>query len=284
MITWRERDAPQRLPIKLHLDEGRMVMCAPLAFRDELDGILIALADDSARGFTPGDAEALGIITGQATVAMRNVRLLEEISQAYVSLRELDRLKSEFINIAAHEIRTPLSILLGYAFLLVENLAGSAREQMQIVIDNAERLRRVADDMLSLKYLETGEVELRLESGVVADAIDQVVEAYEGLAGERDQRLIVSGSRDAGVIIADKAMLDLMLGNLVSNAIKFSPFHSHIDIDAVGAEHEVVIGVRDQGRGLTPLEQVRIFEAFYQAGPTLTPFSEWSGFGPDVDA
>jgi signal transduction histidine kinase len=258
------------LPFDLRASSKQVVVVGPLVARDKNFGFLIAVANRPGGAFAASDAEAMGIVAGQAVAALDNVRLIEEISAAYRELQSLDRLKSEFINIAAHELRTPLAVLMGYALLMVDEMTGTEHEQMQYIISNAERLRRVVDDMLSLRYLETGQAELRLEELMVADAVRAVVGAYKSLADEKQQRLELHLSENLGLIRADRAMLDLMLGNLLSNAIKFGPPNSEIVVRAHGDEKQVSFSVRDHGKGVPPSEHERIFARFYQIENSLT--------------
>ncbi len=87
----------------------------------------------------------------QAAIAIENARLFQEIHQAYDELKKLDHLKSEFINIAAHELRTPLAILLGYASVMAEEeISEVARGRLDVIIRNAMRLSALIDDMLNL--------------------------------------------------------------------------------------------------------------------------------------
>src|SRR5581483_4954233 len=148
--VWNEAEE-KRLPAVL--DALQWIMCAPLRAHDKTLGVLLV-----ARNTPPSqaDVEALHLIASQAATALENVDLLTEISRAYLNARELERLKSEFINIAGHEIRTPLSILLGYAILLHERLDGEERGFAAELVTHAQRLQRIVVDMLNLKYLEAG--------------------------------------------------------------------------------------------------------------------------------
>jgi signal transduction histidine kinase len=268
--VWRGPDSVSSLPFELGLRSAQWVVCAPLIGREKHLGFLLAVASTKTADVPTSDSEAIGIVAGQAAAALENARLMEEISRAYYNLKDLDHLKSEFINIAAHELRTPLSILMAYAFMMVDRLEGEDREQMQAIIDNADRLRRIVDAMLSLRYLETGEAELRLESFAVAEAIMAVTEAYRPQAEDRTQSLQVRVEDGLGTILADRAMVELMLGNLLSNAIKFSPRESLIEVEAFSRDAEVVMVVHDSGVGVPPAERERIFQPFYQVEPSLT--------------
>lgn len=269
---WDEA-AQHRLPFGKDL---AWMVSLPLAARETVLGILFFAVTTTP---SQSDLEALHLIAAQASVALENVDLLGEISRAYVNVREVEQVKSEFINIAAHELRTPLAVIRGYASILHERLDEEPREYADQILQCADRLQRIADDMLNLKYLETGQVDLRLERLDVDEVIREVVNSYRPLALEREQSIELTVDRAAGDITADRAMLDLMLGSLISNAIKFSPRKSRVRVSAQGDAENVTLMVQDQGKGLTPDQVEHVFEAFYQVGSSLTRQEGGLGLG-----
>ncbi|HZQ10973.1 MAG TPA: response regulator [Anaerolineae bacterium] len=271
--VWNEAEEKR---LSFALDCLKWMISAPLRAHDKTLGLLLV-----ARNAAPSqaDIEALHLIVSQAATALENVDLLSEISRAYINARELERLKSEFINIAGHEIRTPLSILLGYAMLLHERLDGEERGFAAELVTHAQRLQRIVDDMLNLKYLEAGHVDLRLERCSVNEVVRDVVNAYRPLAAEREQSIDLSIAEQTGDVTADRAMLDLMLGNLLSNAIKFSPRKSHVRVGAEGDAQQVTLLVQDEGKGLAAEDAEHVFDAFYQAGSSLTRQEGGLGLG-----
>lgn len=275
VISWRGEDRIQ-LPFGQKAPRGAGVLFAPMWSREKNLGYVMALR---VGYFSQSELDAMAILAGQASAALENWRLIAEISRAYEELRTLDRLKSEFINIAAHELRTPLSVLMGYALLLQEELSGDQRERAKYIVDNAERLRRVAEELLSLRYLESGQAELRLEPIDVTRAIGAVVEAYRALAEQKEQHITAASQSEEIEIMADRAMFDLMLGNLISNAIKFSDRAAPIQVESYGDANQVTLAVRDRGHGIPPSERERIFERFYQVGNALTRQHEGLGLG-----
>ncbi len=274
---WRGDEA-MRLPFGFGARKGSMVIGATLLSHDKQLGVLLARALPGST-FTVSDAEALTIFAGQAAVALENAQLIAELRQAYMELQDLDNLKGEFINIAAHELRTPLAVLIGYALMLSEKLQGAEREQLQYILSNAERLRRIVDNMFSLRFVELGQAELQLETFDLGQALRSVVEAYRSLANQKEQPLTLELADGLGEITADRAMLDLMVGNLLSNAIKFSGRGGPIRVRGWSDDNHVTIVVRDQGRGVPAAEQEKIFERFYQAGSSLTREEGGLGLG-----
>jgi len=270
--VWNQQEQP-RLP--LNVPDLEWLTSAALQMRDRTFGVLML----ETRGLSPSNVECLQLIAAQAAAALENVDLISEIQRTLSAVRELDRLKSEFINIAGHELRTPLAVILGYAQLLRDRSKGETREFADQVMQNAERLQRIADDILDLNYLESGHAELSLERCNVSEVIRDVVRAYSPRAAEKEQSVQVSVIDQVGEIIADRAMLDLILGSVLSNAIKFSPRKSRVCVTAEGDPEVVTIAVQDQGKGLTPEEAARVFDAFYQAEESLTRQEGGMGLG-----
>ncbi|MFB0545350.1 MAG: ATP-binding protein [Anaerolineae bacterium] len=256
---------------------ARSLIASPLLAQDRLIGALIVTKDVEGARFAPGDAELLLVLSGQAAVAIENARLFEEIQRAYNELKELDRLKGEFINIAAHELRTPLALLMGYVSLVEEEAVGETKERMRIIGRNALRLKSLIDNMLDLSNLDMGQSQLRLERFSPVEAIASVVRDLRPLARDKGHKIKVDVASDLAEINTDRRKFDLVLFNLLSNAIKFTPPGGEIGIEAKFERDELVVAVWDKGIGIPPSEQKRIFDRFYQVENSLT--REHGGIG-----
>jgi len=227
----------------------------PLAVRkDRPVGILVVSRDTEGDAFTGGDPELLAVLSGQAAIAIENARLFEETQRAYQELRQLDQMKSEFINIAAHELRTPLAILMGHADLLESELEGDLRERVQII---------------------TRELS-------VQQAIDEAVLDMASLARAKDQ--IIETHVPAGLepVRADPQKLYIVLSNLLSNAIKFTPPGGRIRVQALERGDAVQISVQDTGPGIPHHLHDKIFDRFYQVEKSLTRAHEGMGLGLSI--
>jgi len=227
--------------------------------------------------FAAGDTEFLQVLAGQAAIAIENAHLFQEIQQAYEELKQLDHLKSEFINIAAHELRTPLAILLGYASVMADEAVGLARDRLDIIIRHAMRLGAIVDDLLSLNYLEKGQAQLDLEEVALREVIEQVIFDLQEMAGGKALHIQVNVPTDFPVLQTDRRKLDLIVTNLLSNAIKYTPEGGHISFQAWLDGDKAIVAVRDSGIGIPPEEHERIFERFYQVEDSLT--REHGGIG-----
>ncbi len=229
--------------------------------------------------FASGDSEFLQVMGGQAAIAIENANLFQEIQRAYNELKKLDHMKSEFINIAAHELRTPLAILMGYASVMEEEASGQEQSRLSVITRNAMRLRALIDDMLNLNYLETGQAHLRLEEADFGQLIRDVVLDMRSLAEEKSLNIEVCVPPDFPPMVTDREKLDLVVVNLLSNAIKFTPEGGRIWLKAWVEGDKAVVMVRDSGIGIAAEERDKIFERFYQVGSSLTRQQGGTGLG-----
>ena len=251
----------------------------PLVVKTKSLGTLIVAKSHPEDSFATSDAEMLSILCGQAAIAIENARLFEEIQEAYEELKELDRLKSEFINIAAHELRTPLAILMGHASLLVEELDGFAGQRMKIIERNAIRLRELINDMLTLRHLESGMARLRLEPCNLAELIETSTADLQSLAQDKKQTVNILIEDGMPPVMLDRQRLNLVLSNLFMNATKFTPEGGTIIIRGWVEDNEVLISVEDDGIGIPRDETEKIFERFYQVADSLTREHDGMGLG-----
>ncbi|MSP60914.1 MAG: response regulator [Myxococcales bacterium] len=192
-------------------------------------------------------------------------RMTGELGAALDRLKELDRVKNEFFANISHELRTPLTLILAP----VDELIGSAenpqnRGRLEVVRRNAERLLRLIDDLLDLARLEVGG--LRLNVGVVDlhALTEQVVEAFRPAAEVKSVGLTLSGEGPAAPVFGDPHRLEMVITNLIGNALKFTPAGGAIRVRVERHGEGVGLVVEDTGPGIAVEELPRIFERFYQ--------------------
>jgi signal transduction histidine kinase/ActR/RegA family two-component response regulator len=251
------------------------VIAAPLKSKNANVGVLILAHKEDY--FAPSDSEFLSILCGQAGIALENARLFTEIQEAYQQLQTLDHIKSEFINIAAHELRTPLAILMGYASVLEEEADNRYREFMSNIMRNAMRLRSLIDDMLNLQYLESGVAILHRDKLNLSEAVQEIAQDISLLAEEKQLEITIDIPEDFPKMIVDRHKFDLILVNLTHNAVKFIPAGGRITFWAEVTGDKATISVHNTGTTI-PKEKIdRVFDRFYQIENSLT--REYGGAG-----
>jgi len=199
-------------------------------------------------------------------------------------LSELDKLKAEFVSVASHELKTPINVMIGYLQLLDEGVYGQLTPKQQDVhrtlVVQANTLLRLVKQLLDVSRFEAGGGRLEPRPIAVDHLLTELESAFHVLAMQREVHFRVE--RQEGV--SDEVYWDLdrineVLGNLLSNAFKFTPKGGTVELSFASAESGVVIKVRDTGAGIPPEQLPRIFEKFYQADNQASARAAGTGLG-----
>jgi signal transduction histidine kinase/CheY-like chemotaxis protein len=263
--------------------KAQTVLLNPLMAMDTLVGAVIVSRTDPRIPFSPVDRELLSVLCGQAAVALENARLFEEIQRAYRELQELDHMKSEFINIAAHELRTPLAILMGHADLLQEDTEDlRTKNRLQIMVRNALRLRDLINDLLDMRQLQTAEARVHLSTFEIEELIDVALQDFWPLADKKEIQISSNIPPDLVAVSTDRQKVLITLHNLLLNAIKFTPSKGRVGVEVAAHDHELWVSVWDTGIGIPEDQCDKIFLPFYQASDSLTREHEGMGLGLSI--
>jgi len=203
---------------------------------------------------------------------------LREVTQQ----RELDRLKDEFVATVSHELRTPLTSMMGFLEMIREGEAGQLTDEQKrflaIVYRSSERLQRLVGDLLFVARLDANGLQLQFADVLVDDVAQDIVESNAALARSRELELRADlGSVPA--VWADRERLVQLLGNLVSNAIKFTPPGGTITVRTFERASEAVIEVEDTGIGIPEAEQERLFQRFFRSSTATEQAIPGTGLG-----
>lgn len=187
----------------------------------------------------------------------------QDLSRAMAS----DRDRSGFLAALSHELRTPLNAILGFTDVLLSEVDGElsvdARENLSIVRSSGVHLRALIDDILDLSALESGELELTRREVDVYSVADEVVREAQGTAQGKQLTVVLEGEPTSAWV--DRRRLRQIIGNLVSNAVKFTS-EGHVEVRVEPRGSLVAIITRDTGPGIADDEQAHIFEEYRQAG------------------
>jgi signal transduction histidine kinase len=199
-------------------------------------------------------------------------------------LAELDRLQAEFVSVASHELKTPLSVIKGYVSLLLEGIYGDVPEKQRKVLgsvsDQADRLGRLIQQLLDISRFEAGGGRLEVRPIDVRAFLMELTTSFEALAVQNDIDFRMEAGEDLpDTLVGDPDRLNEVVGNLLSNAFKFTPREGTIRLRAGSAGKGVVMEVQDTGVGIPREHLERIFEKFYQVDNEAQPKSIGSGLG-----
>ena len=206
-----------------------------------------------------------------------------ELQAVNERLKELDRLKDDFISTVTHELRTPLTSIRAFSEILHDNpdLDGAERQRfLGLVIKESERLTRLINQVLDLAKIESGLAEWRTEELDMREIVLEALDATSAIFKSRGVRVETMLSHTAPTVMADRDRLMQVLLNLLSNAAKFcTPGSGRVDVRLAAREGGVRIEVADNGVGISPEYQALIFEKFRQVGDTMTDKPSGTGLG-----
>ena len=199
-------------------------------------------------------------------------------------LAELDRLKAEFVSVASHEIKTPLSVIRGYVSLLADGIYGEVsdvqKKTLEAVSDQVDRLTRLVHRLLDISRFEAGGGRLELRRINVRDFLADLTDGFHVLAFQNGIDFSVNVADDTPVNIeGDADRLNEVLGNILSNAFKFTERGGRIALQARRDGAGVRVEVSDSGVGIPPDKLPKIFEKFYQVDNSAQPRQAGSGLG-----
>jgi PAS domain S-box-containing protein len=248
-------------PVKL-----ASLLILPLRTRREVIGALVIAANDPDRAMTDEKLPLAELLTERASLAIENARLYTEQVEARHKLEDLSRLKDEFLSIASHELRTPVTSIKGYTqlskMLIKEGDLTTSEEYLDIALDQIDRMSRLILELLDVSRIETGRLEIRREPIVWAHFVRDIVHHHH--TSVSDRRFHLSVPEDNKIVIGDRDRLEQVLGNLLENAVKYSPDGSDVTVTVDEKGDSFVTAVCDRGIGIPADELAQVFERFHR--------------------
>ncbi len=254
---------------------AKNALIVPLQSNESVMGTITCLNHEGG-AFSTEDQDMLKMLASQATIAITNAILFERT-------KELDRLKSEFVAVVSHEVRTPLTSIKGSLELLGDErfhkLPPPQKELLNICQANTERLISLINDILDFSKLESSKLSLNIESIDAGTVLTEAVENIRNLAGQKGVQIELKVDLSTGSIEADPMRVGQVVTNLIGNAIKFSPEQSRIELFASGDEGQITVSVKDYGRGIAQRDLTRLFQRFAQLDSSTTRKAGGTGLG-----
>lgn len=207
----------------------------------------------------------------------------EELQQINIELKKLNQQKNQFLGMAAHDLRNPLTVISGYSDILMGAEVGKMDEKTRKILERIKSsstlMLHLIDDLLDISVIESGTVSLHLSSVDLPSLINENLILLKNLADKKNIQLKFNCSDSLPKIICDAHKMTQVLNNLINNAIKFSEPGSSIDIGLSLSNQEIHLSVKDYGMGLSELAKERLFQPFSKGSSSGTAGEKGTGLG-----
>lgn len=280
MIVFEEEEDAE---LKELLRKVNLSVVVPLTSSNKLHGVLLLGEKKSGDQYSQQDISVLEIFGPEIAVAIENARAYEEIKRfnrtlteevdkattdlknANVKLKEVDKLKTEFVSLASHELRTPMTAIKSYLWMALKGKGGPLTDKQLYYLDRAyrstDRLIKLVNDMLNISRIESGRIALQMAAVDINKVISEVVE--EVLPRAQELGIHISVNKDALLphVLADADKIKEVLINLIGNSLKFTPSGGQIVISA-SVNTMVEVHVSDNGSGIAEEDLPKLFQKF----------------------
>ena len=273
----------------------------PILTQNNISGILFVGNRSNASAITEGDEELVSVLANQIGQALENARLFE---QAYVAsqvleskvqertkqlalaleeVKEINKMKSEFISAVSHELRTPLTSIKGYASLLITGKLGAVpetvKERLEKINAHSDNLVKMINNLLDIARIESGRVEMKMEKCDIAAIIETAHDLLTPQLKEKNLQWKTDISEGVPALVLDKHQVERIFINLVGNAIKFTPENGAITVRVRHDPRAAAIEVSDTGIGVSRADLNKLFDEFYRVDNEINQSVKGTGLG-----
>lgn len=211
-------------------------------------------------------------------------RMSKNLKDARERDQEVSRMKSEFLSIAAHQLRTPLSALKWVLNLSLEGDLGKLKKEQRELLEKGysanERMIALVNDLLDVVRIEEGRFDYKLEKGAVAEIVEDVVKEIKVIAEQKGVQLSFhKPSRKLPKVVLDPVKYRLAVANVIDNAVQYTRASGRVDIEFMYKGNEILVSVKDTGIGIAPRQLSRLFTKFFRADNAVRMETAGSGLG-----
>src|SRR3989344_1542215 len=286
--------------VKEIMRKNEFSVVVPLIAERVVIGALILGDKASGDVYTSEDINVLEIIGPQISVAIDNARAYEEIKQFNIKLkkeieeatsnlrgankrlRDLDKIKDEFISITSHELRTPMTAVKRYLWMVLnksgKNLGKKGTDHLNRAYVSTQRTINLVNDMLDVSRIEGNRFEINKEKIDIVELANESMRELMGRAHERKVKLLVQ-KKKMQLVFVDHDKIYQVMDNLIGNALKFTPKGGSITVGFASKGKFIAVGVRDTGTGISKVDQKRLFKKFGRVESSYTAMAEVGGTG-----
>jgi len=255
----------------------------PLNVKDETIGLIALSVKESNDTYNSEDLQVLEIVEAEAAIAIKNAQLYEEtkhfaitlqqeverqtaeLQKTNIELKKLDKTKSEFLSFASHQVKAPMSIVKGYASLILDGTLGPASAKIKDVItkvrNSSDKMILLVNNLLDLRRIEENRMEYNFEEADVVELVKNIVSEMSLLAKNKKLKLSFYSSVDKAKARIDIQKISQVVQNLIDNAIRYTE-EGWVKVNVKKQANDIIISVSDTGRGISEELKAKLFSQF----------------------
>lgn len=270
--------------------EGQTIILTKLKARNRLVGLLVVglqhdktSVPDNELDFIKRIGEAVGVALDNQILFEENLRVLKQLKRSNEKLKQMDETKDEFISMASHQLRTPLTAVKGYLSMVLEGDTGKVAPNQRELLDqayiSAQRMVYLIADLLNVSRLRTGKFVIDLTDCNLADIVAGEVNQLQETAKSRNLELNYKKPDGFPTLQLDETKIRQVVMNFVDNAIYYTPSGGHINVILEDKPESIEFRVEDDGLGVPKADQHQLFTKFYRAGNAKKARPDGTGLG-----
>lgn len=274
---------------------------SPIMSQNGFVGLVFVGNASNTFSITEGDEELVAILANQIGQALQNARLFEEVylssrmletkvqertkqlESALQEVRQISKMKTEFISAVSHELRTPLTSIKGYASILMAGKLGDVpdpvKERLGKINSHSDSLVQLINNLLDISRIESGRVEMNIKEVSLPEMIDNVHDLLTPQIKDKEINWHAELAPDIPTVHIDPSQYERIFINLISNAIKFTPEQGTISVKAAFDNDIITMTVSDTGIGIAENDLVKLFDEFYRVENKINQSVKGTGLG-----
>jgi len=294
------RNDPKKQPLIKEMDDSKVEIIAPLIIGGKVTGLIVLGEKISQEGYNQEDIEFVEIISSQAAVAIENALLYKEIGEMNKNLQKkvdeqtaalreknvyLEKLlimRSEFLDIASHQLRTPVSVIKGMSSMILEGglPPEKVNEFLKAILEKSNKLAEIINDILRASEMDSEKVLLKFTKVDVNKLLTKLVEDKQiQTKGKNITLCLALPEKPLPIITADERYLEQAIGNLINNSFQYTPDKGQVDVAANVKGKSLEIRVKDTGIGIPKDDLPKLFSKFSRAKNAIAMYTDGTGLG-----
>ncbi len=262
---------PQEAAIIQQTLNTKSIYAHPLVIRGEVIGVLSISLGETTPDISDYERDLMERLAGIIGIAIDNSLLYKDIQEANEKLKQLDKLKDEFVSLASHELRTPMTVIKSYIWMLLEGKVGDLSEKQKSYLErtytSTDRLINMVNDMLNISRIESGRLTIEPKALSMSSLIQEVVGEMQTRASEQQLALVFASPQgEMPDVFADPDKIKQVLINLIGNSLKFTPQGGNITLICEQKDGYIVTHVKDTGKGIKSEDMDKLFKKFNMLG------------------